>query len=649
MTNSTSKPANAGRTAKRPGPIRTGAVVPTVVIFALVGLYFTFFFDGHLRRGLEYVGTQINGAEVNIGRLSTSFLRANLEMDHIQVTDKNKPTRNILEVGQIRFRLLWDALLRAKVVVNDASILEIQALSPRRSPGYVVPPSPPSKGPSALEKVQDQVLSQTRKTYNENFLGDLASVLGGTDPAEQLKNVQMQLKSDARIKELEKGLAEKKLKWQQRLKELPQADDFKQYEARIKALKFNTKNPSEFAKDLKEADKIRKEIDQKVKLVEQTSRDVRGDVDTYTQAYKDLERMVQEDLRDLQNRLKIPSLNPKEFSQQIFMSMIEQKIAGFSKYMAVAREYMPPKRSAEEKQAKKDEQLVPPKRGAGRNFRFPVTTGYPLFWLKHAALSSELGQSEYSGNIKGEILDLSSDPSYIGRPIVLRAQGDFPKQKIFGMSLKITLDHTTEVPKETLSLSVNSLPIQPIPLSKSKEVRLVLDDAQGSSQIEATLVNQAITMDFKGTFREVKYSLEAKNKVVHEILDGVLKGIPTIQLNAQVRGSLSDFDLNINSNLGDELAKGFQRQLQAKIEDAQKQLRRLIDERIGGQKEKLKAEMDKATGDVTKVLDSKKAEAEKAGQQAKAEGDPKKSGSPEKKLEEEGKKLLKKFGFGKSG
>jgi uncharacterized protein (TIGR03545 family) len=224
MTTSTDKPA---KKPKVKGPIRWEAVIPAAILTALLIGYFALFFDGHLRRGLEYAGTQINGAEVNIGHLSTSFLGARLEINDIQVTDKNKPERNIVQVGAIRFQMMWDALLRAKVVVSEASILNIQALNPRKHPGYVVPPPPPSTGPSLLQKAQDEVLTQTQKKFNKNFLGDVASILGGADPKEQLKQLEGQLKSDARIKELQKELKEKSAKWEQKIKELLQGKDLK--------------------------------------------------------------------------------------------------------------------------------------------------------------------------------------------------------------------------------------------------------------------------------------------------------------------------------------------------------------------------------------------------------------------------------------
>jgi uncharacterized protein (TIGR03545 family) len=643
MTTSTDK---VQKPKKAKGPIRWEAVIPATVLTVLVGVYFSLFFDGHLRRVLEYVGTQVQGAEVNIGRLSTSFLGASLAIDDVQVTDKEKPQRNLVEVGEIRFKMLWGGLLRAKVVVEEASILNIQALTPRKSPGYVVPPPPPGKGESVVEKVQDQVLSQTRKKFNENFLGDVAAVVGGADPKEQLKSLQGELKSDARIKELEQELKTKKEKWDQRVKELPQSAELKQYETRVKALKFDVKNPAELAKNLKEADKIIKEVDSKVKLVEQTSKDVNGEVNAYTQSFKDLEKMVQEDIKDLQKRLKLPNLDAKEFSQQLFMNMVEGKLVSLQKYIAVARKYMPPKKTAAEKRAEAEEAIVPPKRGDGKNFTFPITTGYPLFWLKHAAISSELGTSELSGNMKGEILDLTTDQSFIRKPTLIRLAGDFPKQQISGVDAEITLDHRGDLAKDALRMVVGRFPSGQQVLSSSPEASLAIADSAGSSTMIASLIGNEITLDLKSQFTDIKYDLEAKNKIVKEILDGILKGIPVVNLNANVRGSFEDFDLHINSNLGEELAKGFQAQLQAKVAEAQAQLKKMIDQRIGGERDKLKQDMDKTVGDLTKNLGAKKDEVDKVVKEAKnsVEGGKKQGGG--KKLEDEGKKLLKKLKIG---
>ena len=85
-TNSNTSSEAAKPKVKKPkGPIRTGAVAPFLIFFALVWAYFFFFFDTHLRHGLEYVATNGNGAEVDIARVHTSFWSASLEIDKIEV------------------------------------------------------------------------------------------------------------------------------------------------------------------------------------------------------------------------------------------------------------------------------------------------------------------------------------------------------------------------------------------------------------------------------------------------------------------------------------------------------------------------------------------------------------------------------------
>ena len=642
MTNSTeTKPP------KKLGPIRTGAVVPSLILIVLIGVYFAFFFDGNLRRALEYAGTHINGAEVDVARVSTSFLHANLEINGIQLTDKEHPELNTIEVGAIKWQMSWDALLRAKILVDEASILNIQALTKRKNPGYVVPPPPPEVKdgkPTALDQVQAEVAAEAKKKYNGNFLGDVAGVLGGTDYKDQLKNIEGSLKSDAKIKMLEKELNDKKIQWEERIKALPQGKELEAYNVRIKALKFDINNPGELAKNIGEAQKIINEAQDKVKQIDQTQKDLKGDVGNYQQAYKDLEKMVREDIRDMQSRLKLPNIDAKEFSQQLFMNMIEKKLGSMAKYVELARQYAPPKKTEAQQAEAKAAQVVPPKRGSGKNYRFPITTGYPLFWLKHAAISSEVSSSEYSGNVKGEIKDLTTDPPFIGKPTLILVHGEFPKQDVTGVDAKITLDDTTNTARESMVMKVSHFPVAPTTLSDAPDVRLALQKASGESEINATFVNQEITMNMRNNFNQIQYDLQAKNKIVQELIDAVLKGIPVVNVNADIKGSFSNFDVHINSNLGDELSKGFQKQLQAKINEAQAQLKNLVDTKIGAEKNKLKAQLDSFSGGLTKDVDGKKGDADKVVKQAQDQFNAQKGGGT-KKLEEEGKKLLKGLGF----
>ena len=194
---------------KKKGPIRFEAVIPFTIVVALFWAYFFFFFDMHARHALEYVATQGNGAEVNIGSLHTSFWRASLEINKVEITDAEEPAKNKLQIGQIRWNVLWDALLRGKIAIEDASILAVAIGAPRAKPGFVIPPPPPSDKPSATDKLKEQALAKAQEEFSQNVLGDVAAVLGGVDPSAQLKNMEGELKSSAQVKKLQTELAGK--------------------------------------------------------------------------------------------------------------------------------------------------------------------------------------------------------------------------------------------------------------------------------------------------------------------------------------------------------------------------------------------------------------------------------------------------------
>lgn len=632
MTTSTAE----SKPKKAKGPIRTEAVIPSLILLALIYAYFYFFFDGHLRRGMEYAATQVHGAEVNIGHLRTSFWRASFEMGGLEVTDKEQPARNLFSVGEMRFKLVWDALLRMKAVVDEASILNIQAYTKRARPGRVLPPPPPSE--SLIGKVQAQVVEQTKAKFNDNFLGDIASVVGGVDPKEQLKNIQAELKSVVRAEGLEKELTAKKAEWEKRIKELPKPKEIKEYEARIKALNLKTKNPLELAGNLKKAKEILDEAKAKAKLVEQSQKDLTSDVTNYTQAIAGLQKMAEQDVADLQKRLQLPSLDPKEFSTQLFMSQVESKLVSLRKYIAVARKYMPPKKTAEQKKQEAAEALVPPKRGQGVNVPFPITTGYPLFWLKKAAVSSELTQSEWAGKVSGEITNATTEPAVVGKPLQVHLKGDFPKQQIAGLDVLATVDHTTEKAKESLRVAVAAFPVGEQKFSDTDKVKFGITSAVGGGLLTAVLADEALNVGIKSEFRKPAFQLEAKQKQLQEILGAVLAGIQLVSMEANVTGSWDKFSVDVDSNLGRELSAGFQKQMQAKIAVAKAKLDAFVAEKVNPAKKKVEEQLAALTGGPGKLLGQQKSEMDGAikGAEGSAQGSGSGGGA---------KGLLKGFGF----
>ena len=136
MTTSTTEQPEVSKqkkAKKKKGPLRIEAIVPLGILLVLGMLYGHYLFDSNLKSTLEWTGTQIYGAEINIKRIKTSVFKASFLLEGLEVTDKESPELNLVKIGEIRFKFLWDALLRAKFVVEEAGVYSIQIASPRKA------------------------------------------------------------------------------------------------------------------------------------------------------------------------------------------------------------------------------------------------------------------------------------------------------------------------------------------------------------------------------------------------------------------------------------------------------------------------------------------------------------------------------------
>ena len=187
------------KSQKPKGPIRTEAVIPFLIVVVLMGIYFKFFFDHNLKSAFEWTGYQVVGAEVDIDKVETSFLKGTFRVQGIHVTNPERPTHNMLQIGDIRFGVLWDGLLRAKVIIEEMAVEQIEIDTKRSRPGKVMPPKPPeppkagqesSAAVKEAEKIGKAAAGSVKSKYKNNVLGDIAAVLGGGSGDDQLKNIE---------------------------------------------------------------------------------------------------------------------------------------------------------------------------------------------------------------------------------------------------------------------------------------------------------------------------------------------------------------------------------------------------------------------------------------------------------------------------
>lgn len=668
---SSSTPPPPAKPVKKQGPIRWEAAIPFAIVVGLTWAYFFFLFDSNLRWALETGGYQMLGAEVNVRSVQTSFWKANLRIQGVQCTDPEKPQQNMIEIGDIRFGMLWDALLRAKIVVNEMAVEGIKVGTPRKTPGKVKPPDPvvPDSGePSAAEKealrLKKQALDAAKSEYSENVLGDIAAMLSGTSGDDQLRNIESSLVSKKQIDDFQKSFEEKNKAWQARFEALPKPKEIQDLGERMNKVKTKDfKTPQELADSLKQLEEILKEADAKSKNVQSTATDLNADLKNFETGLRDIEAQIKNDIKDLEKRFRLPKLDAKAISQSLFKQYMDPYLAKVDRYRSIVQKYAPPKFTQKNKE-QADPMLQPSPRAKGVSYEFGRPNSYPLVWVKKVSVSSTAGAEPGAGNITGTITDITTHQKLIGRPTVAKMTGDFPNDKIEQVLAQMTLDNTQPESVIAVDFSVGSYPVSGRQVVNSPDVTLAFTQAVGGIQSRGVLTGlKKLDFEFKNQIRSVTFDVAAKNATVQEILQGVFSGIPMVSIDADVEGVMPNLAIEIQSNIGREVQKGFEVQIQKKIDETKAKIQLAVNELIGKEKAKIESEVAKLKGqadlEVKKVNDqinaqraqiqakmdeSKKRFEDQAKAAVKAEEDKAKAGL-QKEAEKAAQDLKKKLGW----
>ena len=637
---------------KKSGLFRWGAIVPFVIICLLVALYFTLFFDMNLRHALEWGGYKALGSEVDIGSLETSFIHASIQIHDIEFTDAEKPTQDSIKIGDIKFGMLWDALLRVKFVINEVAVEQIEFGVPRSHPGRVAPPEPPKKGPGAVEKLKNEALRETAAEYKGNVFGDIASVLGGQSSQVQLEKLQETLPSKVMIEKFQKDLQQKQNAWNDKIKTLPQGPAIKALGDRLNKIKSKDfKSPQEVAQSLTELQALFKDADAQYKQVQSVSNDLNKDLQSVDSQYKQLQAQIQTDVKTLEQHFRIPQIDAKSMSEALFAHYMGPYLEKVNRYKALLDKYLPPKLLKKDPADASEMAVQPHPREKGVTYEFPNSRSYPLVWIKKVEISSQAGATAYAGNVKGEILDITSNQTLVGRPTVATLQAEFPAMDVHGVLIKASLDNTGEVSQVAYQMSVSSYPLEGRSLVQTPEVNIAFNKAKGSLNLSGTLVGlKDFTMNLENHFTQVDYRITAQNQIVGSVLKSVFAGIPVVTLTADGHGQFPDVAFDINSNLGPELGKGFEKQLQAKVGEARKKIEDYVQQQIGPDKAKLDTQINQAKGQITQGV--KKSQDQLAGEKNQVQSridQATRGGINTKQIEQQGKKALddlkKQFGL----
>jgi uncharacterized protein (TIGR03545 family) len=564
---------------KPKGPIRTGAVVPFIIVTVLVTAFNYLLLETTVKKSMEFLGTKINGAEVNVGAVSIDLKSLRTVITKVEFTDKNEPSLNSFEIGRMEFKALWDALLRAKLVIDIVEVKDILIQTKRRSKGYIVPPEEKSEESKATQKV----LAQASKEFEGNILGDIAGLISG-NPGSSDKGVEGSLKSKKKYEEISKEIEVRSAQVDKAFESLPKTKELNSLKTRFGQIRWNDLgNIAKAPKVIKEIDGLKKDVDSTKKKFDEANKIVNENIKYINDSQNDIKRLVKEDMNDIQKRMKIPKMDAKSIAKVLFGSQAMGYIKKGEEYHAKIKDYLPPKKAKEDKKP----EFVKTARGKGRDYQFGTPKSYPPVWIKRVSINSKNTQ----GMIDGEIKNITNNQKIINKPTTLKLKADLFEKGITGVTADGIFDHR-EASDDKLFLNIGKYPVANKALSKSDSAKLIINKADGNAIFNAHFKGDSLNFSIDNYYRNIQYDTDAKSSAMKEVLGSVAQNTKTISLKAKATGKIKSLKWDIQSNLAKALQDSVKKLVQGKIDTAKKKIREDIENQLGGQKKQIDAQLN---------------------------------------------------------
>jgi uncharacterized protein (TIGR03545 family) len=544
-----------------------GVFLGVVIIFCL---FWFLLIDGIVERMIEKSGTRAVGAKVELDKADLSLFPAGLKLIRLQIANPDEPMTNAVEIAQINLSLETMNLLRRKIIIEEMTVDGIRMNTPRKRSGAVVSrTSPPPASHKAPKKGQrGEIELPTFKVPN------VSEVL----KREKLQSLEL-------VEALQKDIQNTQKKWQKQLQELPDKAKFDEYRGRIQQLE--SKRKAGLGGLLGAAGDVAN-----------LKRDLQTDLNRLKRAQQGFDRRmtsfkVQVDqatkapLKDVERLKKRYSLSPQGLTN-LSRLLLGYQLRGWTEKLITWYERV---KSVLERVKKKEKghEVVKPMRGKGVNIRFKEYAPLPDFLIRKAKARLRL----QDGDLKGKIENITPDQDILGIPLTFRFSGENMK-RLDAITIDGSLDHIMPArSKDKVNFNVEGYEVRDMSLSDKAEWPVTLETAVADLDIQALLRGENISANLIGGLKSVRLSAgshEADSPLA-QAMASALSNISQLTLNADLNGTLEDYDIQVTSDLDRVLKSAASKVVQNQGAALEKELNKAISAKVGGPLEQTKGRL----------------------------------------------------------
>lgn len=536
-----------------------GLIVFLLIASALVGGSILFA-DVMVKNAIEYTGTSMVGAKVEVDRVELSLSPLGFRVMNLQVTDSDKPMVNAFQVDETEFFLDTHQLFRLKTVIPDMHVRRLRVNTERKESGAILQPVKKEKAEVTEDEKREKV------SFPALALPELTEVFN----REELSSVK-------HVNQLRVEVREAQDQWRTAFANVPNQDKVKDYELKFGKIKLgDSKDPVAYVKQLEKDIDILKGLRKEVKADYKSVNDARINVQArFSQLQKSLELLKTLPAEDVERIKSKYALSPSGLAN-ISDLLFGEKTGYWTRKIIVWYDKLKPIYDRFEKTEEEEE--LKPERGKGINIPFPEHYNMPDFLIKKASISMEVPL----GKISGEVRNMTGQQSVLGHPMTFQF---FSKemQDVQDVEIEGTFDHIKpRESRDTVKVKVRSVQAKDINVLKEDQFPLNLKSALIDYEINAELLSGKLSSKMNAVFRETDFDVpfSAKPPRLAKAMAAAMDDVPGFNAQVGIDGTLRKYKVSIRSSLDKVLRDAIGAQVQVMAREFKQRIRAELENRL---------------------------------------------------------------------
>ncbi len=550
--------------------IRWWGILVFPLFIGFIVLMYWLFAERLLKHGIEEAGTVLVGAKVELDDLDLDWQQGKLQLTRLQVTNKNAPMRNLVEIKTIIADIDMAQVLWLRTHIDNVAVQGMQFDTARKTSGAVAD----VESSAALDLLPE--LTQ----FDWNSLADQG---GWQKLFDNLQLDSLQAVDDLRG-DLKKAEADVKA----RIDALPSNDVLKAYEDRLKKLTGKLEGDKltralQLVERGKELDKLRKELKAELEKVKDVERQYKDSKKQLQAQYERVKQAPEKDIDKVLSQLTVELPGTDQLISRVLGPELNQRLQqGNSLYQSAS----PWIEKARVLAGQNPDAPPPPARFAGVDVHFPLHDPQPDFWLKVAALDGEFTALGNQIRFAGQLRDISDDPNAIAQPMTLHLNGEAVKGG--KAELHATIDRRRASPGQRVQFALQDLPLVAIPVSADKQLTMTVTQAALSAQLNGEFTAARSILD--GTFNFTAMQMDIQTASDHKFLRAVideLKKTSEFDLRFHWLKTIDAEEKKLSSSLDDIAKKAVKNVLRQELDSKKVEVKAKLRERAQAELAKL--------------------------------------------------------------